>query len=113
MYDVFVNEVMIENGYAISYPYEPDTKYSIHFDNLENHAREKEIGCLWEYTQEDYIQDECIHIANLHFNAAGNDNYNLNDEYVTFRNTCSYSIDITSWTVRDRSSYNSYSFPST
>jgi len=59
-----------------------------------------------------YIQDQCIHIINFHFNAAGNDNYNLNDEYVTFRNKCSYSIDMSGWTIKDETASHIYTIPS-
>lgn len=59
-----------------------------------------------------YIQDQCVYITNFHFNAAGDDNYNLNDEYVTFKNKCSYPIDMTSWTIRDETAYHVYTLPS-
>lgn len=59
-----------------------------------------------------YIQDQCIYITNFHFNAAGNDNYNLNDEYVTFANKCSYSIDMVGWTIKDVIASHIYTIPS-
>ena len=43
----------------------------------------KKEGCLWKSEEVNYIQDKCIQITT--FNAAGDDNYNLNDEYVTWR----------------------------
>jgi hypothetical protein len=53
----------------------------------------------------------CIEITNFHYNAAGNDHDNLNDEYVTFRNQCQYPIDMTSWTVRDERVSHIYTIP--
>ena len=41
----------------------------------------------------------------------GNDCYNLNDEYVAFKNSCPYSCELTSWTVKDDSSRKPYVFP--
>lgn len=52
-----------------------------------------------------------IYITNFHFNAAGDDNYNLNNEYVTFGNKCSYSIDMTSWTIKDETASHLYAIP--
>ncbi|GAG36478.1 unnamed protein product, partial [marine sediment metagenome] len=57
-------------------------------------------------------KEDCIEVINFHYDASGNDNYNLNDEYVTFKNKCSYSIDMTDWTVKDEHSYHTYRFPS-
>ena len=53
----------------------------------------------------------CISIINFHYDAGGNDCNNLTDEYVTFKNGCGYSCDLTNWNVSD-STYKSYIFPS-
>lgn len=65
--------------------------------------------CIDKPIQEE-PEEQCVKITNFHFNAAGDDNYNLNDEYVTFKNKCSYSIDMTGWTVRDQTAYHVYTF---
>lgn len=57
-----------------------------------------------------YLQDDCIQITEFHFNAEGDDNYNLNDEYINFINRCSYDIDMTAWTIEDTSNH-IYTFP--
>jgi len=44
-------------------------------------------------------------IADIHADAAGNDNENLNDEYVTFRNTGDGALDLSGWTVRDEAAH--------
>ena len=64
--------------------------------------------------QNDYIQDNCIGIINFNYDAAGSDNSsNLNDEYFTIKNSCTYSIDMTSWTANDNASNpHVYTFPS-
>jgi len=112
--DVFVNLKMVEWGFAYAYPYEPNTQYADLFAEAEETARNERNGCLWQEAEFDYIQDNCLYIlpSEFHFNAAGDDNYNLNDEYVTIRNKCSYPIDMSSWVVRDSSGYHSYVFPS-
>lgn len=42
-----------------------------------------------------------IVIAAVHYNAAGDDNENLNDEYITIRNSGTTKADLTSWEIRD------------
>jgi micrococcal nuclease len=108
--DTFVNLEIVRLGFAHAYEYGSNTKYSTQFKQAEDEAKQNE-GCLWKSEEINYIQDRCIYITNFHFNAAGNDNYNLNDEYVTFKNKCSYSIDMTSWTVKDETASHLYTFP--
>ncbi len=55
--------------------------------------------------------DSCIKLNSLHYDAEGNDCQNPNDEYVIFEGNCTYSCDLTSWTVSDTSSH-VYIFPS-
>ncbi len=109
--DTFVNLEMVRLGLAHKYEYGSNTKYSLQFEQAENEAKQNE-GCLWKSSQEDYVQDHCIHITDFHSNADGDDNYNLNDEYVTFGNKCSYSIDMNDWTVKDETASHIYTFPS-
>ncbi|WP_231188414.1 lamin tail domain-containing protein [Haladaptatus sp. DYF46] len=52
-----------------------------------------------------------VSISQIHEDAAGNDNNNLNDEYVVFKNTGSTSIDLSGWTVTDESG-KTYTFSS-
>ena len=46
MDDVFVNEVLIQEGYAEDLPIKPNTKYASRFADLERQAREGERG-VW------------------------------------------------------------------
>ena len=108
--DTFVNLALVELGLAHSYEYGLNTKYSEQLKQAEAKAKGAG-GCLWKQSHENYIQDQCISIANFNFNALGDDNYNLNDEYVVFVNKCPYSIGMAGWTVRDESSSNRYTFP--
>ena len=102
-----VNYGMVYLGFAHKYEFGSNTKYSSWFEEAENEAKQNE-GCLWKLEEVNYIQDKCIYITNLHFNAAGDDNYNLNDEYVTFGNKCSYSIDMGGWTIKDETASHIY-----
>ena len=107
--DVYnVNHRMILEGLAHKYEYGSNTKYSSLFEEAENKAKENK-GCLWEKSEEDYA--DCFIITNFHFNAEGNDNYNLNDEYVTLKNKCNYQIDMGGWTIKDNTASHIYYFP--
>lgn len=44
--DVFVNEVLVREGYSLASTYPPDVKYSELFKEAESHAREESRG-LW------------------------------------------------------------------
>ena len=109
--NTFVNMELVRLGLAHKYEYSSNTKYSAQFEQAENEAKQNE-GCLWKSEEINYIQDKCIYITNFHFNAARNDNYQLNDEYVSFGNKCPYSIDMRSWTVKDETASHIYTLPS-
>lgn len=109
--ETFINLEMVRLGLAHKYEYGSNTEHSSKFEQAENEAKQNE-GCLWKSEETNYIQDQCIYITNFHFNAVGNDNYNLNDEYVTFGNKCSYLIDMTGWTIKDETASHIYTPPS-
>jgi len=48
--DIFVNEYLIKQGYALSAKYPPDTKYAEQFDSFQKQARKNNIG-LWSSCQ--------------------------------------------------------------
>ncbi len=104
--DLFINMEMVRQGLAIAYPYGEDIKYEAEFKDAEAEAKENG-GCIWE------TSSICsIEVSNIHADAAGNDNENLNDEYVAFKNTGDSECDMTSWIVADNSASHRYTFPS-
>lgn len=106
--DTFVNLEMVREGYANVYIRPPNTKYSYEFEKAEEEAKNAERG-IWQPSPLEDLS-KCIGILYFHWNAEGNDCYNLNDEYVTFKNTCSESIDMAGWTVKDEANH-IYTFP--
>jgi len=105
--DTFVNLEMVREGYANVYVIHPNVKYSSKFENAEEEAKNAKRG-IWQPSEGGL--SKCIGILYFHWNAEGNDCYNLNDEYVTFKNTCPQSIDMTSWAVKDEANH-IYTFP--
>jgi len=102
--NVFVNMQLVEEGYAYAYVVSPDEKYLDEFIAAENSARTKGLN-IWQSA----VSDSCL-ATEFHYNAKGNDNDNLNDEYVTFKNACTGEIDMTGWKARDENG-NSFVFP--
>lgn len=100
----FINLEMVRQGYAYAYFESPTEKYYTEFKNAENEARSKQLG-LWKIS----FYSTCISITEFHYDAKGNDNQNLNDEYVIFKNNCN-SINMKGWKVKD-AVVNIYIFP--
>ncbi|HEY4695533.1 MAG TPA: thermonuclease family protein [Candidatus Hydromicrobium sp.] len=100
--DLFVNLEMVKKGFANAYTYPPDVKYTEKFLEAERYARENNLG-LWLKSKVDIVE------VVINYDAGGNDNMNLNDEYIMIENIGTDSIDINSWTVKD-SATNIYKF---
>ena len=61
-------------------------------------------------TTREALGDSSLDVAEINYDAAGNDNENLDDEYVRFRNGGSDPLDISGWTVADEAGHE-YTFP--
>ncbi|MBI3190494.1 thermonuclease family protein [archaeon] len=109
--NLFVNLQLVKEGYATVYILQPNTKYETSLRNAENEAKTLKLNIWKQPTGENICDNRCVGISYFKWNAEGNDCDNLNGEYVKFVNTCSYSCDLTSWTVKDESSRNPYVFP--
>ncbi len=107
-----VNVELVREGLATVYVIEPNVKYENELRAAEEEAKRLE-KCIWTPPQprEGACDNRCIGIAYFRWDAEGNDCYNLSDEYVIFKNTCSYPCDLTGWTVKDESSRDPYVFP--
>jgi len=102
--DFFVNLEMIKRGFANAYTCPPDVKYTEKFLEAERYARSNDIG-LWERSKIAIVK------IDINYDAEGNDNQNLNDEYVIIENISSKDVNIGDWTVKD-SATNIYNFSS-
>lgn len=73
------NAELLRQGLATLYTVPPNVKYADLFTSAQNEARAAGRG-IWE------APAGCpLEISNLHPDAAGNDNFNLNDEWIEFR----------------------------
>jgi endonuclease YncB( thermonuclease family) len=104
MDDLFVNLEMVKRGFANAYTYPPDVKYAEDILAAERYARENNLG-LWELSDIDSIKTELV------YDAPGDDNKNINGEYVIIENTGECVLNTRGWTIKD-SGTNIYSFDS-
>jgi micrococcal nuclease len=107
------NKRLLTNGYARYYE-STFTQQDV-YQSAEMNAREESIG-VWNDTAQTTTPtdktdaDTDVVVADIHEDAEGNDNENLNDEYVTFENTGQEAVELTDWTVSDEATHE-YEFP--
>lgn len=93
--DNFINLELVQNGLAYVYIVNPDKKYEKEFLDAEAVARANGVG-VWKKSK----YTGCIEVK-IHYNAKGEDDKNLVDEFFTLKNLCNEEILATNWTVRN------------
>jgi micrococcal nuclease len=78
-----------------------------HYLSVQEEAMDSRRG-VWSGSEPDGNGTGQVAIASVHYNAAGDDAANLNDEYITIRNPGTTAADLTSWQISDS---DSFSFP--
>ncbi|MEM2873842.1 MAG: thermonuclease family protein [Candidatus Nanoarchaeia archaeon] len=96
--DKFINAELVRQGLATIYPVEPNTKYSTLFSCLEQEAKKNKRG-LWSSTANYNIKLE------VSYDAPGNDNENLNGEFVIIKNEDARTINIDKWSIKDQATH--------
>ena len=107
---VFVNERLVAEGTALARRYPPDTARADTLEAAQQQAEADGRG-LW-------ADDACgaaatgnIAIGEIRFDADGNDNFNLNDEWIELANRGTAPVDLSGWGVKDESASHRYEFP--
>ncbi|WP_136592180.1 lamin tail domain-containing protein [Salinigranum halophilum] len=107
------NRRLLDEGYARLY----DTPFSKRdvFATAEADARDAGRG-VWGFEEGTDSQttasskESPLTLVEINADAAGNDNENLDDEYLIFENTGSESLDISGWTISDSAGH-TYTVP--
>jgi len=107
--DRMINEELIRRGVAIVETIPPNVKYELQLKNAQRDARANCEG-LWVGLCEDK-SSTCIVIDTVHADAAGDDNKNKNDEWVSLHNTCNKNVNMTGFLLKDNSAGSFYIFP--
>jgi micrococcal nuclease len=108
------NYQLVAEGHATIY--ETQFTYLEQFETVADDARTGGIG-LWrcrtsgtEVGQSRATIESDLVVEEIHEDAEGNDNENLNDEYVVFENTGDDPLDLTGWSLHDEADH-VYAFP--
>lgn len=101
-----LNYDLVKTGHARVY--DSQFSQSDRFYAAESDAQSAERG-LWHCRN--VGESSGLSITDIHADAAGNDNDNLNDEYVVLENTGTETLDLSGWTVSDEAGH-TYTFPS-
>lgn len=108
-----VNEHMVKSGLALVQIIPPNEKYEGRLMEAEIDAQDNCRG-LWEGLCVKGEQARaCVTIDEIHADAPGNDNQNLNGEWIRFGNTCSHDVPLDGYLLKDRSASNNYFFKNT
>lgn len=107
---VFVNEVLVEGGFAIANRYEPDTARADDLDTAQAFAQTAGRG-LWGASACGPASSTDLVISEVQADAPGDDNLNKNGEWVTVRSRTG-AADLTGFVLKDESASHRYSFPS-
>lgn len=116
--DLLVNAELVRRGYALAATYPPDVAYSELFVRLEREARAAAVGC-WATptvspsppsTAPPVEGEVMVDPACSQFDAPGNDNKNMGQEWVCFVNQGQHAVDLEGWRLEDEYGW-SYTFP--
>jgi len=94
-----INRELVELGYARAYR-DYDCQMKDELSKSENNAISKKRG-VWSEMYGD--EESGVFIAFINYDALGNDNENLNDEYVILKNNSQESINLEGWKLKDYS----------
>ena len=105
-----VNEEMVRRGAAIARRYAPDTAMAERLEGAQLEAKEAELG-LWAPDACGPPADANLVVAHIAFDSPGDDNANLNGEWLRIQNSGDNLVDVTGWGIRDESASNRFEFP--
>lgn len=80
-----VNEEMVRRGAAIAQRYPADTAMAQRFETAQVEAKDQQLGS-WARDACGPAADATLVIADIEYDAPGDDNVNLNDEWIRIRN---------------------------
>ncbi|MEX2655576.1 MAG: lamin tail domain-containing protein [Acidimicrobiia bacterium] len=107
---MFVNAWTVAEGYAIARDYPPDTARSNELHSAQQQASESGLG-LWANNACGPADTSYIIIAAIEYDAPGDDNQNLNGEWVDIQNLDDVVVDLTGWVLKDESATHRFRFP--
>ena len=103
-----VGAELVQSGYVRSHHYDPDISRNGEYDELQAAAKDAGVG-LWaaDACGASLASDISISVDGQ-YNAPGDDNFNLNEEWVRLTNTGTAAVDLSGWQLADESSSHRY-----
>lgn len=100
----------VRRGFAVSRRYEPDVSRNRLYDDLQSAARAARRGQWSPEACGPGTMDATAIEIDIHADAPGDDNHNLNEEWVRFTNAGSTTVDLDGWQIADESASHRYRF---
>jgi micrococcal nuclease len=103
---------LVRAGLALARRYPPDTERAEVYEALQQEAANAGAGMWAVDACGDGASGAQVVISEIRFDADGDDNQNLNDEWVRITNRGDSAVDLTGWVLKDTSATHRYPFPS-
>jgi micrococcal nuclease len=102
---------LVRAGVALARRYPPDTARSDGYATLQLRAADAGRGMWAAGACGEAVAGAEVVISEIRFDADGDDNQNLNDEWVRITNRGDAPVDLTGWVLKDTSATHRYRFP--
>ena len=105
-----INEEMVAQGFALARDYPPDSRYATRLSAAQKKASNARLG-LWAADACGVAGGGVIKVGHIEYDAPGNDNENLNGEWVELVNPGPGSVIMIGWVLKDESASHRFNFP--
>lgn len=106
-----VGAELVRAGLALARRYPPDTARADAYEAEQRAAEEDRVGMWAADACGAGTSDAELAITEIRFDADGDDNQNLDDEWVRITNRSGSPADLTGWVLKDTSATHRYRFP--
>ncbi len=107
-----VNAAMVGDGLALSTSFPPDVARSTELSDAQTRAAAAGVG-VWSPSACGAAAETDLMVSALLHDAPGDDNFNLNGEWVEITNAGTTRTPLAGWVMKDTTASHRYSFPAT
>jgi len=108
--EINISEVLIKEGYALAFPHESEDTYNELYMKAAQNAKKQHLGIWSSQCETPADSDDVNFDVIVNHDAEGDDEYNLNGEWVKITNNSGRSVNLSKWFLRD-SALNFFTFP--
>lgn len=108
--DTLANVSQVRAGLASARRYEPDTGRASELEKAQAVAQSERLG-IWSGSACGPASPAVLEISSIQADAPGDDNLNLNGEWVEIRNAGGADVVLTGWVLKDNSATHRFQFP--